>query len=53
MVKEAETELVSTRIMLNLCKLLEAGCEKNPGASDVNQLPRALKRKPIPLEVYE
>lgn len=36
MVKEAETELVSTRKMLNLCKLLEAGCEKTPDASDIN-----------------
>lgn len=47
MVKEAETELVSTRKMLNLCKLLEAGCEKTPDASDINQLPPALKGSPF------
>lgn len=36
MVREAETELLSSRIMLNLCRLLEAGCERTPGTSDIN-----------------
>lgn len=35
-VREAETELLSSRIMLNLCRLLEAGCERTPGTSDIN-----------------
>lgn len=39
MMKEAETELVSTRTLLNWCQLLEAGCEKNPGASVSFHLP--------------
>lgn len=34
--KRKETESVSTRIPLNLCKLLEAACEKTPGTSDIN-----------------
>lgn len=36
MVREAETELLSSRIMLNLCRLLEAGCERTSGTSDIN-----------------
>lgn len=36
MVREAETELLSSRIMLNLCRLLEAGCERTPGTSEIN-----------------
>lgn len=41
--KKTETELISTGIILNPRRLLEAGCNKPPGASDINQLPPALK----------
>lgn len=34
--KKTETEWVSTGIIINPLGLLEAGCDKTPGASDIN-----------------